>query len=218
MNEPPPRCPYCGSIEIYGNTCFWCNNHVTNDALDERFTNNSERTIKMTLNLSFSDLTLDEASRLIDLASDMELAGKTIAKLQPVRPAPTDGAIAMPAAAPTSFPPQAFPAAAPAVTNYPAASAVTAPPAQPVPTAPAPTVPPTAPVPTSVKKYTADELALAARPIAEAGRQQELINLIRTFQVTDASGMTRPAASIRDLLPEQYPAFANGLRQLGGRI
>ena len=89
--------------------------------------------------------------------------------------------------------PQGLPEAAgvntPAATEVPAIptvpSAIAQPTAPPANTAP-PAIPtaapvPTTQVPTSVKQYTADELALAARPLAESGRQQELIDLLHTF-------------------------------------
>lgn len=72
--------------------------------------------------------------------------------------------------------------------------------------------------PTAVKKYTADELSVASRPIVEAGRQQELLDLLHSFTFTDASGVVRNVQNIREMPEELYPAFANGIRQLGGRI
>lgn len=79
-----------------------------------------------------------------------------------------------------------------------------------------PTVP--AAAPTSVRKYTADELSIASRPIVEAGRQQELLTLLHSFTFTDANGVTRNVQNIREMPEELFPAFANGIRQLGGRI
>ena len=125
------------------------------------------------------------------------------------------------------------PTAAPVVQN-PAAVPVQTPPAVTVPTAPVQT-PPVAPapvqqpavqqeaptmatLPTAVKKYTADELSIASRPIVEAGRQQELLALLHSFTFTDPNGVTRNVQNIREMPEELYPAFANGIRQLGGRI
>ena len=120
------------------------------------------------------------------------------------------------------------PTAAP-VAQTPAAVPVQTPPAVTVPTAPVQT-PPVAPAPvqqpvpsmgtppTAVKKYTADELSIASRPIVEAGRQQELLALLHSFTFTDPSGVTRNVQNIREMPEELYPAFANGIRQLGGRI
>ncbi len=86
--------------------------------------------------------------------------------------------------------------------------------------APIPVQQPTAPapVPTSVRQYTPDELSIASRPIVEAGRQQELLDLLHSFTYTDTSGVVRNVQSIRDMPKELYPAFANGIRQLGGKI
>ncbi|MCM1024433.1 MAG: hypothetical protein NC395_10300 [Prevotella sp.] len=73
-------------------------------------------------------------------------------------------------------------------------------------------------LPTAVRKYTADELSIASRPIVEAGRQQELLALLRSFTFTDANGVTRNVQNIREMPEEFFPAFANGIRQLGGKI
>ncbi len=95
-----------------------------------------------------------------------------------------------------------------------------APPAQAPNPVPIPVQQPTAPaaVPTAVKQYTPDELSIASRPIVEAGRQQELLDLLHSFTYTDTSGAVRNVQSIRDMPKELYPAFANGIRQLGGKI
>lgn len=86
------------------------------------------------------------------------------------------------------------------------------------PSAPAAPVIPTAP-PTAVKQYTADELAVAARPLCETPEMREqLLNLLHSFSYTDAAGDTKTVQSIRDMPPELYPQLANGIRQLGGRI
>lgn len=117
-----------------------------------------------------------------------------------------------------------------AVPSAPAASLPAAPaPAAVVPVVPTaqPSVPVTSPVvapavptapPTAVKKYTADELSIASRPIVEAGKQQDLLALLHSFTFTDANGVTRNVQNIREMPEELYPAFANGIRQLGGRI
>ena len=102
-------------------------------------------------------------------------------------------------------------------TSVPTASVPTAPAASvaPVPTAPAtPAAVPTAPVtpapavPTSTHTYTPDELAKAAMPLMDAGKQQELIGLVHQFG----------ASSIPELRPEQYGAFATALRGMGAQI
>ena len=89
----------------------------------------------------------------------------------------------------------------------PAASAAYAPAASAaaVPTAP---VTPAPAVPTSTHTYTPDELAKAAMPLMDAGKQQELIGLVHQFG----------ASSIPELRPEQYGAFATALRGMGAQI
>lgn len=127
--------------------------------------------------------------------------------------APTVAPAAVPdiPAVPTA--PAAIPTAASVVPVVPPAVPVV-PAAQPaaVPTAAA------AAMPTAVRKYTADELSIASRPIVEAGRQQELLDLLHSFTFTDANGVTRNVQNIREMPEELFPAFANGIRQLGGRI
>lgn len=139
--------------------------------------------------------------------------------LQKPAPAQTVVQTAPPAAAATSAP-VAPPAAVPVVPVQSAAPVqntppMTAPPTVPVQQAAAPTM--TAP-PTAVRKYTADELSIASRPIVEAGRQQELLALLHSFTFTDANGVTRNVQNVREMPEELFPAFANGIRQLGGRI
>ena len=62
--------------------------------------------------------------------------------------------------------------------------------------------------------YTMQELSLATRPIVEAGRQQEVLNLLHSFKKADGS----PVQTIMDMPVEQYGALAQGIRQLGGKI
>lgn len=112
----------------------------------------------------------------------------------PVAPAPAPAV--MPSAVPTGQP---IPTAAPVPSVQPAAPAMAAP-------------------PTTARKYTMDELSLASRPLVEAGRQQELLSLLHSFTYTDPNGVTRNVVNLRELPEELYPAFANGIRQLGGRI
>lgn len=118
----------------------------------------------------------------------------------------------------------AAPTTSPAPAPAPAAAVPTAQTFSPVPTMPtaqpaAPTIPtaPTVP-PVAARKYTMDELALASRPVCEAGRQAELLNLLHSFTFTDNAGNTQQVQSIQQLPEESYPAFANGIRALGGKI
>lgn len=110
----------------------------------------------------------------------------------PIAPAAAPSAASIVPAAPPAV--SAVPLAQPAVPNVPAAP------------------------PTAVKKYTADELSVASRPLVEAGKQPEVLALLHSFTFTDANGVTRNVQNIREMPEELYPAFANGIRQLGGRI
>ena len=65
-----------------------------------------------------------------------------------------------------------------------------------------------APVQTSVPSYTMDDLAGAAVPLMESGRQADLLNLLAQFGVE----------SLPALPKEQYGAFATALRGLGAQI
>lgn len=119
---------------------------------------------------------------------------------------------------PTATASAATPAAASVVPVVPTAVPVV-PSAQPaaVPTVPTAAAAPAA-MPTAVRKYTADELSVASRPLVEAGRQQELLDLLHSFTFPDANGVIRNVQNIREMPEELFPAFANGIRQLGGRI
>lgn len=140
---------------------------------------------------------------------------------QAVKIAEILAAITVPASAPIPVQQPAFTQTSAPVPVQPAAPTV---PVQTAPLAPAPAPIPVqqpaapAPVPTAVKQYTPDELSIASRPIVEAGRQQELLDLLHSFTYTDINGVVRNVQSIRDMPKELYPAFANGIRQLGGKI
>ncbi len=212
----------CGSIDNSNRTCFWCGN-ITNDTESEETT--------MTLEIKFSGLTPEQALRLINAAAGSNAEAKIAESptaapepvlpaippviqqpAQPVQPVPVQPMIPTAPAAPV------IPPAAPAIPTVPPTAPAT--PATP-PTAPAaPSAPPipTAP-PTAIRQYTADELAVAARPLCESPEMREkLLNLLHSFSYTDAAGTVRTVQSIRDMPPELYPELANGIRQLGGRI
>ncbi len=72
----------------------------------------------------------------------------------------------------------------------------------------APTVPVQQAVPTSTRTYTPDELAKAAMPLMDSGRQNELLTLLQQFGTS----------SIQTLHPSQYGAFATALRGMGAQI
>lgn len=76
----------------------------------------------------------------------------------------------------------------------------------PVPT-PTPTPVP-APVPTSTQTYTLEQLAVAATPLADAGRRNDLVGLLNSFGVS----------ALTQLPKEHYGAFATQLRAMGAKI
>ncbi|MCH5203108.1 MAG: hypothetical protein J1F03_00085 [Oscillospiraceae bacterium] len=66
MNNPPERCPYCGSIENHGNLCDWCNNPISEDYIP---TNNKKEDKKMKIKLEFTELDPEQAMSLIAFAT-----------------------------------------------------------------------------------------------------------------------------------------------------
>lgn len=69
--------------------------------------------------------------------------------------------------------------------------------------------PPPAGIPTQVRTYSVNDLAIACRPLMEAGKQPELQALLAEF------GAPAGLASV----PENRRAeFAGRLRQMGGQI
>lgn len=91
--------------------------------------------------------------------------------------------------------PVAYPTAAPA----PIVPAPTAPAANPAPVA-APTAP--------AREYTLDDLAVAAQGLMDAGKIQELTNLLGQFNIQ----------SMQQLPKESYGMFATALRGMGAKI
>lgn len=74
-----------------------------------------------------------------------------------------------------------------------------------------PVAPPPQPDPvaqTTERVYTLEELSRAGAEVVGAGKQAEAFNLMAQFGVQ----------KITDLKPEQYGAFATGLRGLGAKI
>lgn len=72
-----------------------------------------------------------------------------------------------------------------------------------------PQTPPPAGIPTQVRTYSVNDLAIACRPLMEAGKQPELQTLLAEF------GAPAGLASV----PENRRAeFAGRLRQMGGQI
>lgn len=133
-------------------------------------------------------------------------SNKQISNAESVKPStPTPAPIAAAPAAETN--------AAPAqpVPVVPATAAPTAPTVpNPVPVAPAAAVSaPAAPeIPTSAPQYTLDMIAAAGSALIDAGKMDQLLQLLGKFGV----------ASLTDLAPEHYGAMATELRALGARI
>lgn len=63
-------------------------------------------------------------------------------------------------------------------------------------------------VPTSAPTYTMDQLAVAATSLMDAGKQNQLLELLASFG----------AQTMMQLPQEQYGAFATKLRELGAQI
>ena len=97
--------------------------------------------------------------------------------------------------------------ATPAQTATPIAPTV--PVAAPAPAAaPAANVAPAPAVPTSAPQYTLDMIATAGSALIDAGKMDQLMQLLGKFGV----------ASLTELAPESYGAVANELRALGAAI
>lgn len=136
-------------------------------------------------------------------------ARQLMGQVQPV------GAMDTPSAAQqTEMAPEAPQAAQPL--PAPAPIPVPTPAQQPIAPVPAPVlvqqpiapVPAPAAVPTAAASYTLDDLARAAMPLMDAGRQAELQQLLQLFGVE----------ALPALQPGQYGAFATKLREMGAQI
>lgn len=120
-------------------------------------------------------------------------------------------ATAMSGAKPVSAAAPATPVAAAPVatapTPMPAPTAPVAPPAPAAPASnvnyPAPSVPLAAP-----PQYTVDQIMAAGATLMDAGKVNELMNLLHSFGVQ----------AVMDLKPEQLGAFATAMRDLGAKI
>ncbi len=60
----------------------------------------------------------------------------------------------------------------------------------------------------TISEYTFDQLAAAATPLIDAGKQMELVNLLSQFGVQ----------ALTQLPKEKYNEFAAGLQKLGAKI
>lgn len=63
-------------------------------------------------------------------------------------------------------------------------------------------------VPTSAPSYTFDQLAVAATQLVDAGRREELVQLLHSFGVQALTALPK----------EMYGAFATKLREMGAKI
>lgn len=63
-------------------------------------------------------------------------------------------------------------------------------------------------VPTSAPTYTMEQLAVAATQIMDAGRRNELVQLLASFGIQALTALPK----------EQYGVFATKLREMGARI
>ena len=110
----------------------------------------------------------------------------------------------LPAPAPIPIPVPAQQPAVPIPAPVPAQQ-----PAVPIPASvPQTAAPVPAAVPTATASYTLDDLARAAMPLMDAGRQAELQQLLQLFGVE----------ALPALQPGQYGAFATKLREMGAQI
>lgn len=64
-------------------------------------------------------------------------------------------------------------------------------------------------VPTSAPEYTMEQLAVAATPLMDAGKQAELTQLLKQHFGVDA---------LTQLPKERYGEFATALRQMGAKV
>lgn len=185
----PPRCPYCGSIENNGSTCNWCHNKINDDESEDK---------KMTVELKFTDLSVELASALLRQAA---LAGKT-----------AEQSVNSPAALPIQQPATLLSAPVQTAPEIPTtvASGVPVSPAVPVlQPAAVPAAPPVSTVPLAAPPtYDVETLGRAAAPLAAQGKQQELYALIHSFGVQ----------ALTQIPPERYGELALKLRELGAQI
>lgn len=143
-------------------------------------------------------------SKHIDNAGTINMGvGGNIQPATPTAPVnPTPAPVATPAPAPGA-PLSATPAqtAIPIAPTVPVAGLAPA-------AAPAANVAPAPAVPTSAPQYTLDMIATAGSALIDAGKMDQLMQLLGKFGV----------ASLTELAPESYGAVANELRALGAAI
>lgn len=160
------------------------------------------------MNLVPIQITLQAASAADAKQLVQDLAG-TMSGMPDARiPASTEVSTVAPAVQPVPQPQQQYapPAAPPAYTQPPQQSygAPAVPVAQPAP----PTQQPAGAVPTSAPTYDLTQLGVAAQPLMDAGRQNEIIAWLNQ----------RGVQALTQLDPSQYGEFATFLRSLGAKI
>lgn len=140
------------------------------------------------------------AAQQTEMAPEAPQAAQPLPAPAPIPvPAPAQQPIA-PVPAPVLVQQPAVPIPAPVPAQQPA---VPTPASVPQTAAPVP-----AAVPTATASYTLDDLARAAMPLMDAGRQAELQQLLQLFGVE----------ALPALQPGQYGAFATKLREMGAQI
>lgn len=115
--------------------------------------------------------------------------------------------VAAPAPAPVQVQPVAAAAPAPAPVQIPPVAAPAPAPVQIPPVAAVPAPVPQAAAPTGLT-YTLEQISNAAAPLMDAGRIQDLFNLLQKFGVQ----------AVTQLKPDLYGQFATELRALGAKI
>lgn len=140
-----------------------------------------------------------------DFDDMVAFARQLMGQVQPVSAMDTPSVVQQTAMVPpTPQAAQPLPAPAPIPIPVPAQQpAVPTPASVPQTAAPVP-----AAVPTATASYTLDDLARAAMPLMDAGRQAELQQLLQLFGVE----------ALPALQPGQYGAFATKLREMGAQI
>lgn len=169
--------------------------------------------LEMKITIAAPDLAAAINSLAVALANGNTVPAEkatTPAASAPVAQPATPTAPVNPTPAPVATPAQAPGAplsATPAQTATPIAP--TAPVATPAPAVtPAANVAPAPAVPTSAPQYTLDMIATAGSALIDAGKMDQLMQLLGKFGV----------ASLTELAPENYGAVANELRALGAAI
>lgn len=71
-----------------------------------------------------------------------------------------------------------------------------------------PVAPPVAAVPTTAPTYTVSDLAMAGTQLVDAGRRQDVLDLLQAFG----------CSALTELPAEQYGAYAQRLRDMGAKL